>query len=187
MIYTKAIFEKHKVSEQDMQFAMSLYEPMSLKANEFFLKEGEVSNYVALVMNGLLRSYVFDDNANEITQQFYPEDTLVISFDSFNNHVSAKENIKALTDASLRVISFEKQSLLYEKVPAWKQICLDIADMNSHEMMNRVREFQTKSATERYHKFCKEYPEILQRATLGNIATYIGADNATLSRIRRKK
>jgi len=187
MLVDKTIFEKYKFTEEDMHYTMSLYEPVCLKANDFFLKEGDVSLNLAYVVNGLLRSYIYDDNANEITQQFYPEGTLVISFDSFNNHVPSKENIKAITDVELQAISYEKQNMLYDTVPVWKQICKDLSDVHSQEMVERVRQFQIMSATDRYHNFCKENPHILQRATLGHIASYIGVDNATLSRIRKKK
>ncbi len=79
------------------------------------------------------------------------------------------------------------QKELYEKVPAWNQICRDLADYKSREMIERANEFQTMSATERYRKFCKDQPAVLQRATLGHIASYLGIDIATLSRIRKKK
>jgi hypothetical protein len=62
-----------------------------------------------------------------------------------------------------------------------------MADYMSTEMQKRVNRFQTESATERYRLFCEEYPTVLQRATLGSIASYIGVDLATLSRIRKKK
>ena len=85
------------------------------------------------------------------------------------------------------VISYEKQKELYEKIPAWNLICRDLADFKSREMIERANRFQTLSATERYHAFCKEHPDLLQRTTLGNIASYIGVDIATLSRIRKKQ
>jgi len=183
----KNSLDKYSLTQKELNLTMSGYRPQSLKANDFFLKEGQVCNYIGLVKSGLLRAYIFDDFANEITTEFYPEGSLIISFDSFNNRVPSKENIRAVEDSELMAISFEKQKELYELVPAWNQICKDLADSNSREMMERAKQFQTMSATERYNKFCTENPTILQRATLGHIASYIGVNIATLSRIRRKK
>ena len=76
---------------------------------------------------------------------------------------------------------------LYQLIPAWNQICKDLGDIKISEMLNRTESFQTLSATERYQKFCNEYPQLLQRVNLGYIASYIGVDNATLSRIRKKR
>lgn len=181
------ILKKYKLTEEEINLTKSGYVPMSVKANDYFLEAGKISNYIGFVTKGLFRSFFYDDYANEIITGFFPEKTLIISFDSFNNRKPSKEYIKAIEDSELLVISYEKQKELYDKVPAWNQICKDLADMKSREMIERTSKFQTMSATERYRSFCKEHPDILQRTTLGHIASYIGVDIATLSRIRRKK
>lgn len=187
MLIDKSSFEKYNLTQGDLNLTMSKYEPRSYKASDFFLKEGQVSNHLGFVVKGIFRSYIYDDFANEITQQFFPEGSLIISFDSFNNRIPSKENIKAIEDSEVMVITYESQNKLYEQLPVWKQICKDFADIKSHEMIERAMKFQTMSATDRYRNFCEENPEILQRVTLGHIASYIGVDIATLSRIRKKK
>ncbi len=181
------IARQYGLTEEDIKLTMSGYRPMAIKANDYFLQEGKVCNYIGYVTGGILRAFFYDDYANEITTEFYPEGTLIISFDSFNNRVPAKENIKAIEDSDLMVIPYEKQKELYDLIPAWNHICKDLADYKSREMLDRASQFQTMSATERYHKFCTDNPQILQRVTLGHIASYLGIDIATLSRIRKKK
>ena len=39
-------------------------------------------------------------------------------------------------------------------------------------------------ASERYHELLEKEPDLLQRLTLGSIATYLGITQASLSRIR---
>ena len=112
---------------------------------------------------------------------------MVISFESFNNQVPSKENITALVDSEISTITYEKQKELYRLVPAWQNICKDLADFKSREMISRSVQFQTLSASERYDLFCKENPEIVQKVALKHIASYLGIDIATLSRIRKKK
>jgi len=51
--------------------------------------------------------------------------------------------------------------------------------------MNRSIQLQTLTATERYQLFIKKHPDILQRVALKHIASYLGIDIATLSRIRK--
>lgn len=182
----KNSLDKYHLTEEQLKLTMSSYVPQRLNANEFFLKEGQVCKHIGFVTKGILRAFIFDDFANEVTTAFYPEGSLIISFDSFNNQVPSKENIRAIEDAELMVISFEKQKNLYQVVPAWNQVCKDLADSISQEMSARARLFQTMTATERYNDFCKKHPDLLQRVTLGHIASYIGVDIATLSRIRKK-
>ena len=177
---------KYNLSEEELFITMSSYFPISINANNFFLKEGEVCKYIGFVKQGLMRSFFYDENANEITTEFFEEGALIISFDSFNNQIPSKENIRAIEDTELMVISYERQKQLYDSVPVWNRICKELADVKGSEMMERTGRFQTMNATKRYRKFCEEYPNILQKATLGNIASYLGIDIATLSRIRKK-
>ena len=179
--------DKYNLTEEEIKLTVSSYTPKKIMANEFFLKEGEICNHIGYVTKGLLRSYFYDDLANEITTNFFPEGTLIIAMDSYNNRVPSREYIKAIEDSELSVVSYERQQELYSLVPAWNLICKDLADIKISEMLNRNENFQTLTATDRYEKFCKEFPQLLQRVNLGYIASYIGVDNATLSRIRKKK
>jgi CRP-like cAMP-binding protein len=181
----KNSLSSYKLTDDELNRTMSSYVPLIIKANEFFLKEGKICKYIGFVTKGILRAFIFDDFGNEVTTEFYPEGSLIISFDSFNNQIPSKENIIAIEDAELMVISFAKQKELYSLVPAWNQICKDLADAISKEMIERARLFQTMTASERYKDFCRKHPDILQRVTLGCIASYIGVDIATLSRIRK--
>ncbi|MBN2350696.1 MAG: Crp/Fnr family transcriptional regulator [Bacteroidales bacterium] len=187
MNLTKWSIDKYNLTEEEMKLTLGSYVPKTIKANDFFLKEGEICNYIGYVTKGLLRSYFYDDQANEITTSFFPESTLIIALDSFNNRAPSKEFIKAIEDSELSVVSYLRQMELYQLIPAWNQICKDLGDIKIGEMLNRTENFQTLTAAERYQRFCKEYPQLLQRVNLGYIASYIGVDNATLSRIRKKK
>lgn len=187
MKISQDLAKHYGLTEAELHETMSSYVPENLGANQFFIKQGEVSDRIAFVRSGLLRAFFYDDFANEITTQFYPENSLIISFESFNNQVPCKENIIAIEDSVLMVVSYKRQKELYQLIPAWNHICKDLADMVSREMIDRAAQFQTLTATERYHKFCNDHPHLLQRINLGYIASYIGVDTATLSRIRKKK
>jgi CRP-like cAMP-binding protein len=181
------MFEHYRFSESDMNITMGSFVPEQVKANSYFLEAGKVSNTIGFVKSGLLRSFFYDNEANEVTTRFFPSGALVISFESFNNQVPSAESIVAIVDSELFVISFQKMKELYHLAPIWNQVCKDIADKKSNEMVARSVQFQTLSATERYHQFCLEYPEVVKKATLGHIASYLGIDIATLSRIRKKR
>lgn len=174
------------LSEEELKITMTSYVPEKYKAGEYFLKEGQTADKIGFVKKGIFRSFFYNDNADDITTQFYQEGSLIISFESFNNQVPAKENIAAMTAAELMTISYDKQKQLYEQIPAWNQICKDLADQISKDMIERATQFQTLSATERYMDFCRQNPEIIKNIALKHIASYLGIDIATLSRIRKK-
>lgn len=181
------MIDDYGLSEQELNFTMSSFKPDFLAGKKFFLSTGQTSNKIAYVLKGMLRSYILDEEEQQVTTQFFPPGSLVISFESFNEQVPSKEYIIAEADCELLVITYEQQMNLYKEVPKWQEICKDMASRNSQEQLERAIEFQTKTATERYHHFCEQHPEVLQTVALRHIASYLGIDNATLSRIRRKK
>jgi CRP-like cAMP-binding protein len=181
------MFRNYGLSESDWNFVMGSFVPLDLHTNDFFLKRGNISDKICFLKAGVLRTFFYDDNADEVTTQFYQSGSLVISVDSFNNQVASKENIIAVVDSELFVINYKKLKELYQTVPVWQQICKDIADIKTNELAARSVEFQTLSAAERYRQFCLQYPEVAKHTALRHIASYLGIDIATLSRIRTKK
>lgn len=187
MYFDQHTIEKYRLTQEQLNLTLSSYAPLNLQSNEWFLKDGQVCNRIGFVKNGLLRSYFFDDQGDEITTAFYPEGSLIIAFESFNNRLPSKESIKAVENSELMIIGYDRQKELYQLIPAWNHICKDLADVMSREMIERTKSFQVLSAAERYKKFCEDHPVLLQRVNLGYIASYLGVDIATLSRIRAKR
>ena len=81
-----------------------------------------------------------------------------------------------------------------------KTICSDISTAirfisehcatKRHRLHNRNTlgvGLQFMTSEERYNKLILDYPEVLQRVSLTDIASYLGISRETLSRIRRKK
>jgi len=183
----KNSIDKYHLTPEELNLTMESYIPLQLNSNEYFLQEGQICNRIGFVKNGLLRSFFYDDQGDEITTAFYPEGSLIIAFESFNNRLPSKESIKAIENSELMIIRYERQKELYQLIPAWNHICKDLADVMSREMIERAKSFQVLSAAERYKKFCEDHPDLLQRVNLGYIASYLGVDIATLSRIRAKR
>jgi len=55
------------------------------------------------------------------------------------------------------------------------------------KMMKRITEMLEENATERYNEFLEEHKPILQRINLGDMASYLGITQQSLSRIRAQK
>ena len=130
-------------------------------------------------------SFIYDDNANDITTHFFRQGTVVISMKSFNDQVPSREYIITMEDCEIDVITYDRMKELMEVVPAWRQIAKDVDEFKYNALMNRSIQLQTLTASERYQLFIKKEPDILQRVALKHIASYLGIDIATLSRIRK--
>lgn len=181
------LVKKYNFTDDDWITTMNHSTLETVLPNSYFLGQGDLSDKIGFVKSGLLRSFFLDADMNEITTHFYKQGSFVFSVDSFSNQLPSNENIIAVDDSELIVISFQKLNELYQLVPKWPLISIDIAESKYIDLVTRVIQFQTHSATERYHLFCQKYPEAIKKVALRHIASYLGIDNATLSRIRSKK
>jgi len=180
------LIQKYNITTIDWNNTIDRTVTETMPANKSFLSQGKVSNKIGFVKSGILRAFFNDEDGNEITTHFFQQDSVVISVDSFRNQIPANESIVAVDDCELIIISYQKLQELYLAVPIWQQICMDIAESKNLDLVARSVQFQTQSANERYHLFCQQYPNVIKKVALCHIASYLGINIATLSRIRKK-
>lgn len=185
MDFKERLIEHYGFTEKDWDETLSRFEPEVLPAKNLFLELGKVSTRLAYLRSGMMRSFFYDDHASDITTHFFRQGTVVISMKSFNDQVPSRENIITVEDCEIDVITHSRMLELMELVPAWRQVAKDVDEFKYNALMNRSIQLQTLSASERYQLFVKKYPDILQKVALKHIASYLGIDIATLSRIRK--
>lgn len=185
MDFRDKLIENYGFTENDWNETISRFLSESLPARTLFLEKDQIATRLAYLRSGIMRSFIYDDQANDITTHFFKQGTVVISMKSFNDQVPSKEYIIALEDCEIDVITYDRMQELMEIVPAWRQIAKDVDEFKFNDLMNRSIQLQTLTASERYQLFIKKHPDILRRVALRHIASYLGIDIATLSRIRR--
>jgi len=103
-------------TNEELEITLASYVPETLAAKNYFLKKDQVSDKIAFIISGMLRSFFYNDNADDITTHFFLPETVVISMISFNKRVPSHEYIVALEDCELLTISYDKMMELIEKV-----------------------------------------------------------------------
>ncbi len=152
---------------------------------ESWIKQGKICDQVAYVVSGKLRNYYLDEAGNEITCFFVTPELFVSAFSSFLTNTPTHENITALEDTVLRVISkkgLEDLSALVPKMQVFRRV---IAENLFILMEKRIAMLQSKSAFERYEKMLKEHPDIILSVPLQYTASFLGVTPQHLSRLRK--
>ena len=154
--------------------------------NEFFLKEGKISNEYLFLEKGFMRAYACDTEGNDITTGFYNIGQVVFEVSSFFNRTPSRENILALTDCEGFFITFEQLNQLFHSLPEFREFGRSILVRGYASLKNRMLSTITETAEERYATLLKTHAEIFQHAPLKHIATYLGITDTSLSRIRKE-
>ena len=146
-------------------------------------REGQKNRDIYFVLNGIARVYYLYDTT-EVNLLFGIEGELLTSLKSYVENKPGYENIELLEPCKLIKLEYPDLLHLYETdvfIANWGRKLAEKALIETEE---RLMFRQFKTATLRYKELIGKYPGLLQRVQLGQIASYLGVSQVTLSRIR---
>lgn len=182
----KSVFQSiHILPQEELDQLDDLITFRKLKKGDLLLIENQVSNEVVFIKKGILRSYFFNHQGDEITNCFAFENEFMASFSSFITQEIAEENIQALADTELEVISRENLEKLYKSNNHWQEIGRKLTEMEYVRLQKRMISFQKLSGKQRYEELHQNHKIYLQLIPLQYLASYLGVTPRHLSRIRK--
>ncbi|WZL89229.1 Crp/Fnr family transcriptional regulator [Salinimicrobium sp. 3283s] len=180
----KKVNDTITVSEEEFEYAKTLFQPKKLRKKRFILEDGDACIYTIFVEKGLLRSFTIDEKGNEHILQFALEGWWSGDLYSFLTGEASEYNIEALEDSELLLITKASWDQLLDKVPAFERYFRILIQNNLIATQRRLMGTFSTTAEERYQKMLKQFPDVIQRVPLHMIASYLGVTRETLSRIR---
>ncbi len=153
--------------------------------NEYLLKEGQVCRHLYFLETGALRGF-YNLDGKEITHWFGFENDFVTSFHSFITGEPAVENIQLLEGCILWSISKDALTALFNEYHEIERLMRIAYEKYYIRLEERFVNAQFKTAGERYANLLRQTPPIIERVSLGYIASYLGISPETLSRVRSK-
>ncbi|SIT25948.1 cAMP-binding domain of CRP or a regulatory subunit of cAMP-dependent protein kinases [Chryseobacterium gambrini] len=173
------------ISDSDLDFMVSLFNPLSLKKGDYFLEIGKRCDQVAFIKTGMLRIFYPNAKGEETTCYFSLPDEFVTSFSSFTTQNLSTENIQAILPTELFTIRKQDLETLYQKIPAAQEFGRLAAENLAIIMEKRISLFLNNSADERYQFLLKNNSILIQTVPLQYLASYLGMSPQHLSRLRR--
>ena len=171
------------MTHEELDILESVLVPMKFAKNEKILGEGETCEYIYWVVKGLVRQYYFK-NGKELTEYMATEKTIVMSIESLFKEKPSSQIIHALEPTivyampkkELEAVAMRSVNIqiLYRKI-------LEESLIISQQHADMLR---FESAQDRYQKLVKSSPQLVLRAPLVYIASYLQMTPETLSRVR---
>jgi len=174
------------LTDEELLVFCDFLEVITLNENEYFLKEGQICNFIGFVNQGVMIYFKSMDNGNEITTDFaFEGDWVTINQSRLNNSPSLI-NIKAIKNTELVVITQQNLSDLYIQIPKLERLGRILMEQSYLKIVQQSVDLQVLTAKERYQYLLHNYPEIFQKVPLYHIANYLGIAPKSLSRIRKE-
>jgi len=170
----------------EYEFYCSLLEKRIIKKKEHHLQAGEITRATAYVNKGCLRQYIIDDQAKEIIIQFAMEDWWVGDLESFHFEKPSIYFIQALEDSELMLLSRKNFLRVCDEVPKYKIFHDGKIQRHHFATLRRLSFAKSGTPEDKYLLLMKEQPQLFQRIPLHYIASYLGIEPESLSRLRKR-
>jgi CRP-like cAMP-binding protein len=172
------------LSGDEIDLIQSFFTPKKFRKRQYFLQEGEVCKYLAFIVKGAMRQYSVNDKGEEHIIKLYIENWWANDRESVMKQVPSIYFIDAWEDTEALIVTKAALTDLVDHIPAMSE-WLRKLDVNfAIASQRRINAAISLSAEERYHDLEKTYPEFLQRFPQHIIASYLGINRETLSRVR---
>jgi len=171
--------------KDEERFIDSIFEPKVLAKGEYLLLAGDVCREAAFIESGVFRSYI-NTGERDATFYFAAENDFICDYSSFLPRTPSDKNIQALEAAEVRVISFDGLQEFYRKVASGERFGRLIAEEIFLDSIQQLASFYSDKPAVRYQNFVHRFPHLVQRLPQYYIASYVGIEPQSLSRIRRR-
>lgn len=178
-------FESLGFSGEDLEKILKAFELRHFNKNDFLVEEGKISRHIGFVESGMFQYYVIKDG-EEVTSYVSIENTFFASVYSFISEKPALENVKALTDSSISLISKANLKMLVSEISAFKDFYIGLLEASICGIDASRHDLIVLTAEQRYEKLLTTEPHLLQHIPLQHLASMLGVTPRHLSRIRNK-
>ena len=171
------------MTHEELDTLESILVPMKFAKGEMILKEGEVCENIYYIEHGLVRQFYFK-NGKQITEHLGEDLTVFMCIESLFREEATKLQVEAIeptTVYALPKLRLEQVALHNVNIQILYRKILEESLIISQVHADLVR-FET--AQDRYKKMCKLSPQVILRAPLVYIASYLQMTPETLSRVR---
>lgn len=171
------------MTHEELDVLESILVPMKFQKGDYILREGEVCSHIYWVVKGLVRQY-YIKNGKELTEYMAVENSVFMSIESLFKEQPSHQMIHALEPTI--IFALPKAKLEREAVKNTNIQMLYRKILEESLILSQIRAdmLRFESAPERYAKLVKRSPQLVLRAPLVYIASYLQMTPETLSRVR---
>lgn len=171
------------MTHDELDILESILVSQKYAKGEMILKEGEICRQFLFIDKGLVRQFYFK-HGKEVTEHLGQEQTIVMCIESLFKEEPTKLQVEALEPTivyALPKADLERVAMHNVNIQILYRKILEESLIISQIHADLVR-FET--AQDRYKKLCKLCPQVVLRAPLVYIASYLQMTPETLSRVR---
>ena len=158
----------------------------SYEKGEIITAVGQPVHELGLIQSGMVRYYYDSPDGKEWNKAFYREGDIVIAASAYLTNTPAPFTIQALEETALITVPREKLEQWGGEFPKFQHLYSTLITQAFIRNEQREAMLLTCNAEQRYQWLQEHEPSLLERVPQFHLASYIGIDAVSLSRVKRK-
>ena len=171
------------MTHDELDILESILVPMKFSKGEKILDEGQVCRHIFWIVKGLVRQFYYKNN-KELTEYMATENTICMSIESLFKEAPSLQIIQALEPTIIFAIPMHELEMAAMKSVNIQMLYCKILEESLIISQQHADMLRFESAQDRYQKLVKTAPQLVLRAPLVYIASYLQMTPETLSRVR---
>ncbi len=172
--------------EHEWQLLSSTMQPLTIAKNEDLHPIGKYCKHLWFLEKGAVKVYELN-NGEERNTHFFTAFSLFIDYHSIATHTPSEIGFRAVEDCSIYALNYAALLTCYDQSPYLERIGRIMAERQFVMEFELRRLLLNYDAKQRYAYLMQKQPEIFQRFSLKDIASFIGITPVSLSRLRKSK
>ena len=154
-----------------------------LEKGEMLLNEGQISRHMVFVGKGMLRQFYYK-NGKDVTEHFSYEGCILMCIESLLKQEPTHLMAEALEPAVVYMLPYDVLQKLLEQSKEINAFYCKVLEYSLIVSQVKADSWRFETARERYNMLMHTHPEVIKRAPLSHIASYLLMTPETLSRVR---
>ena len=179
--------QKHIVLEPlEIEFLETIFSFRTYQKKSILFNQDQICREFYFVEYGSIRAFNVNENGKSATIMFAIKDWWVTDIYCFTNQKPALLSLEALEETKVAVLSYDNFQLLLNKFPKFNRFFRILFQNAYSREQLRVLDSISLTTEERFQKFLDKYPQIVEKLTQKQIASYLGVTPEFLSSVKKK-
>lgn len=174
------------IEKEVVERITATFSDFTMDKNTVLLQKDAISLKTYFLEEGYVRSYIINEDHEEVTTNIFIAPCFVNDFLSFFRKQPIKETYQTITHCSFWETDLQNVQNNFHNIPDFREFSRLLFVINYAKLHDRLIEMASQKAETRYMNLLKNNAPILQNVPLKVIASYLGITDSSLSRIRKE-
>lgn len=174
------------IPKYDQELCLTYFKPYFIEKGTILESADTVHKYHNFIVSGQMRIYHYDKSGKEVTTDLNEGARFFTSYYSFINQVTSSDYLHCITDCKLLRINRKDNETVTRLGKSSQHYVEKILQFSLEASRQKAIDLNTLTAKERYLKMLRNQPSIINNFPINYIASYLGINPGSLSRIRKE-